>query len=85
MNYIDGLFYNVIGSERELNNIMKRASTKSDIVNYALTETFGNPASYIEEFSKRIEIGNFTVDDNKAKVIKFHNKKQFLEKNDYDY
>lgn len=49
---LDGLFYNVIGSERELNKVMKRGSTKSDIVNYALTETFGNPASYIEEFSK---------------------------------
>lgn len=62
---LDGLFYNVIASKRELNNIMKRGSTKSDIVNYALTETFGNPVSFIEEFSKRIEIGNLTLDDKK--------------------
>lgn len=82
---LDGLFYNVIGSERELNNIMKRGSTKSDIVNYALTETFGNPASYIEEFSKRIEIGNFMIDDKKANVIKFQPKNDSVEKDDYDY
>jgi uncharacterized coiled-coil protein SlyX len=82
---LDGLFYNIIGSERELNNIMKRGSTKSDIVNYALTETFGNPASYIEEFSKRIEIGNLTIDDKKAKVIKFQPKNEPVENDDYDY
>lgn len=82
---LDGLFYNVIASERELNNIMKRGSTKSDIVNYALTETFGNPASYIEEFSKRIEIGNLTIDDKKVNIIKFQPKNEPVENDDYDY
>lgn len=82
---LDGLFYNVIASERELNSIMKRGSTKSDIVNYALTETFGNPASYIEEFSKRIEIGNLTIDDKKVNIIKFQPKNEPVENDDYDY
>lgn len=82
---LDGLFYNIIGSERELNNIMKRGSTKSELVNYALTETFGNPTSYIEEFSKRIEIGNFTTEDKKANVVKFQPKNESVEKDDYDY
>lgn len=64
---------------------MKRGSTKSDIVNYALTETFGNPTAYIEEFSKRIEIGNLTIDDKKANIIKFQPKNETVDKDDYDY
>ena len=82
---LDGLFYNVIASKRELNNIMKRGSTKSDIVNYALTETFGNPAAYIEEFSKRGEIGNFTTDEKMDNIVKFRLKDETIEKDDYDY
>lgn len=64
---------------------MKRGSTKSDIVNYALTETFGNPTAYIEEFSKRIEIGNLTIDDKKANIIKIQPKNETVDKDDYDY
>ena len=82
---LDGFFYNIIGSERELNKVMKRGSTKSDIVNYALTETFGNPTSYIEEFSKRLEIEDFTIDDKKANVVKLQPKKESSEEDDYDY
>ncbi|MGM1712607.1 hypothetical protein, partial [Bacillus cereus group sp. BceL180] len=44
---LDGLFYTIIGSEKELDKVMERGSTKSDTVNYALSETFGNPATYI--------------------------------------
>lgn len=82
---LDGLFYNIIGSEKELNKVMKRGSTKSDIVNYALSETFGNPAAYIDEFSKRLEIGNFTIDDQTNNVVKFQPKSDVLEEDDYDY
>jgi len=66
---------------------MKRGSTKSDLVNYALTETFGNPTAYIEEFSKLIEIGNLTIDDKKTNIIKFQPKNEPVEEkdNDYDY
>lgn len=62
---------------------MKRGSTKSDIVNYALTETFGNPAAYIEEFSKRGEIGNFTTDEKMDNIVKFRLKDETIEKDDY--
>lgn len=48
---------------------MKRGGTKSDTVNYALSETFGNAATYIEKFSKRIEIGNLTIDDKKDNIV----------------
>lgn len=82
---LDGLFYNIIGSEKELNKVMKRGSTKSDIVNYALSETFGNPAAYIDEFSKRLEIGNFTIDDEANNVVKFQPNSDVLEEDDYDY
>lgn len=64
---------------------MKRGSTKSDTVNYALSETFGNPASYIEEFSKRIEIGSHMIDDELKNIVKFQRKNDGLEEDDYDY
>lgn len=82
---IDGLFYTIIGSEKELNKVMKRGSTKSDIVNYAFSETFGNPAVYIEEFSKRIEIANLTIDDKKDNIVRFKIQDDSLEEDDYDY
>ena len=82
---LDGLFYNIIGSERELGKVMKRGSTRSDVTNYALSETFGNPAAYIEEFSKRIETGNLATDDNTNNVVQFQSKYSTLEEDDYDY
>ncbi len=63
---------------------MKRGSTRSDIINYALTETFGSPAAYIEEFSKRIEIGIHTLDEMKDNVVKFQPNNKNLD-DDYDY
>jgi len=82
---LDGLFYTIIGSEKDLDRVMKRGSTKSDIVNYALSETFGNPTAYIEEFSKRVELGKLTIEDEKDNVVKFQPKNGILEKDDYDY
>ncbi|WP_250323782.1 hypothetical protein [Bacillus cereus] len=82
---LDGLFYTIIGSEKELDKVMKRGSTKSDTVNYALSETFGNPATYIEEFSKRIEIGNLMINDKKDNVVNFKTQNDSLEEDDYDY
>lgn len=81
---LDGLFYTVIGTEKELSKVMKRGSTKSDVVNHALTKTFSNPASYIEEFSKRTEIGS-KKDDKLNNVIKLQSKNETLEEDDYDY
>ncbi|MEK4601258.1 hypothetical protein MHI17_09435 [Bacillus sp. FSL L8-0098] len=82
---LDGLFYTIIGSEKELDKVMKRGSTKSDTVNYALSETFGNPEVYIKEFSKRIEIVNLTIDDKKDNIVKFKTQADSLEEDDYDY
>lgn len=83
---LDGLFYTVIGSEKELVSIMNRGKTRSDIVNYALTETFGTPSAYIEDFGKRIEIGNLTTDNKKDNVVKFQPKEEEMpNKDDYDY
>ncbi|HDR4442762.1 TPA: hypothetical protein QCQ07_001130 [Bacillus cereus] len=82
---LDGLFYTIIGSEKELDKVMERGSTKSDTVNYALSETFGNPATYIEEFSKRIEIGNLMINDKEDNVVKFKTQNDSLEEDDYDY
>jgi hypothetical protein len=82
---LDGLFYNIIGSEKELEGVMKRGSTKSDTLNYALTETFGNPAAYIDEFSKRIEIGILTTDNQKENVVRFKPKNESSKEDDYDY
>ena len=64
---------------------MKKGSTKSDIVNYTLTETFRNPVAYIEEFSKRIEIGNIKIDDKINNIVRFQPKNDTLEEDDYDY
>lgn len=82
---LDGLFYTIIGSEKELDKVMKRGGTSSETVNYALTETFGNPAAYIEEFSKRIEIDILTINEKKDNVVNFQPKNQSLEEDDYDY
>ncbi|MFJ8070707.1 hypothetical protein ACIQZD_17385 [Peribacillus sp. NPDC096447] len=83
---LDGLFYTVIGSEKELVNVMNSGKTRSDIVNYALTETFGNPSAYIEDFGKRIEIGNLTTNNKKDNVVKFQPKEEEMaNKDDYDY
>ena len=82
---LDGLFYNIIGSERELVKVIKRGSTRSDVTNYALSETFGNPAAYIEEFSKRIETGNPAIDDKTNNIVQFQSKYSTLEEDDYDY
>ena len=82
---LDGLFYTIIGSEKELGKVMKRGSTRSNAVNHALTETFGNPAAYIDEFSKRIEIGILIAEDKKDNVVQFQPKNDNLEEDDYDY
>ena len=49
------------------------------------SKTFGNPAAYIEEFNKRVEIGNLTTDEKKDNVVKFLPKNEALEEDDYDY
>jgi hypothetical protein len=54
-------------------------------VNYVLTETCRNPAAYIEEFSKRIEIGNIKIDDKINNIVRFQPKNDTLEEDDYDY
>ncbi|KUF28629.1 hypothetical protein [Lysinibacillus sp. F5] len=82
---LDGLFYTFIGSEKELDKVMKRGGTSSETVNYALTETFGNPAAYIEEFRKRIEIDILTINEKKDNVVNFQPKNHSLEEDDYDY
>lgn len=82
---LDGLFYTIIGSEKELDKVMKRGGTSSETVNYALTETFGNPAAYIEEFSKRTEIDILTINEKKDNVVNFQPKNHSLEEDEYDY
>lgn len=82
---LDNLFYNIIGSKSNLSNVMMRGNTNSDAVNYALTETFGNPTAYIDEFSKRIIIGDFSLDDKNANIIPFKPKNKSVDKDDYDY
>ena len=64
---------------------MRRGGTSSETVNYALTETFGNPAAYIEEFSKRIEKDILTINEKKDNVVNFQPKNHSLEEDDYDY
>lgn len=64
---------------------MKRGSTGSEAINHALTETFGNPTAYIEEFSKRVELGILTTEDKKDNIVKFQSKNKKLEEDDYDY
>jgi len=82
---LDGLFFTIIGSEKELDKVMKRGRTSSETVNYALTETFRNPAAYIEEFSKRIKIDILTINEKKDNVVNFQPKNHSLEEDDYDY
>lgn len=82
---LDGLFYTIIGSEKDLDKVMKKGITKSDTVNYALTETFGNPAAYIEIFSKRLELDDFTPDEKMDNILKFRLEDETIEKDDYDY
>ncbi|UJL47753.1 hypothetical protein KFZ58_07825 [Virgibacillus sp. NKC19-16] len=54
-------------------------------MNYALTETFRDPACYIEEFAKSIKIGELTIDDKKDNIVKFQAKSETLKEEDYDY
>src|SRR5699024_11288072 len=45
---LDGLFYNIIGSERELGKVMKNGRSRNVVTNYSLSETFGKTAYTIE-------------------------------------
>jgi len=86
LDLIDGLFYTILGSERELKKVIKDGSTNLDAVNCALSNTFINPESYIEEFSKRIILKDLSIDDKIDNVIDFN---PTIEENnkhdDYDY
>ena len=64
---------------------MKGNDVRSETLNYALSETFGNPAAYIEEYEKRINESPSLLKTTKSNVVNFEIKNQATEEDDYDY
>ncbi|MBY0077633.1 MULTISPECIES: hypothetical protein [Priestia] len=82
---LDSLFYNIIVDNKNLEEIMKGNDVRSEMLNCALSETFGNPAAYIEEYKKRIFESPSLLETTKNNVVNFEIKNQAFEEDDYDY
>lgn len=81
---LDGFFYMLLGSEKELKKVINTGETKCEEINYALTETFGNPIMYIEKLSQNIDISNPKEDRDNIIQLKSKNSVN-IQKDDYDW
>ncbi|KXI82127.1 hypothetical protein ACS52_03915 [Bacillus cereus] len=81
---LDGFFYMLLGSEKELKKVINTGETKCEEINYALTETFGNPIMYIEKLSQNIDMSNPKEDRDNIIQLKSKNSVN-IQKNDYDW
>lgn len=75
---IDGLFYTHVGSARELKRIMQLGETTSQSLNCSLTETFGSPTAYLEEFRDRANINYESTNKEKNNLIQIQRKNNTL-------
>ncbi|WP_245210688.1 hypothetical protein [Priestia aryabhattai] len=83
---LDSLFYNIIADEKNLENIMGTHDEGSRILNYALTETFGNPAAYIEAYRERRDKCATLLNNKKANIVNLKLENNLIEEDeDYDY
>ncbi|MDA1501595.1 hypothetical protein PDJ82_08300 [Bacillus cereus group sp. TH43LC] len=81
---LDGFFYMLLGSEKELKKVINTGETKCEEINYALTETFGNPIMYIEKLSQNIDMSNPKEDRDNIIQLKSKNSVN-IQKDDYDW
>ncbi|WP_257132049.1 hypothetical protein [Bacillus wiedmannii] len=81
---LDGFFYMLIGSEKELKKVINTGETQCEAINYALTETFGNPIMYIEKFSQNVDMSN--PGEDRDNIIQLKSEKSInIQKDDYDW
>ncbi|MGG0456769.1 hypothetical protein [Bacillus mycoides] len=81
---LDGFFYMLVGSEKELKKVINTGETKCEAINYALTETFGNPIMYIEKLSQNVDMSNPKED--RDNIIQLKSEKSVnIQKDDYDW
>ncbi|WP_255253897.1 hypothetical protein [Bacillus toyonensis] len=81
---LDGFFYMLLGSEKELKKVINTGETKCEEINYALTETFGNPIMYIEKLSQNVDMSNPKEDRDNIIQLKSKNSVN-IQKDDYDW
>ncbi|PFG81520.1 hypothetical protein DL97_1116 [Bacillus sp. YF23] len=81
---LDGFFYMLVGSEKELQKVINTGKTKCEEINYALTETFGNPIMYIEKISQNVDMSNPKEDRDNIIQLKSENSIN-IQKDDYDW
>ncbi|MED0962374.1 hypothetical protein [Bacillus paramycoides] len=81
---LDGFFYMLVGSEKELKKVIHTGEIKCEEINYALTETFGNPIMYIEKFSQNVDMSNPKEDRDNIIQLKSENSIN-IQKDDYDW
>ncbi|MGA4497887.1 hypothetical protein ACPC0Q_19445 [Bacillus bombysepticus] len=81
---LDGFFYMLVGSEKELQKVINTGKTKCEEINYALTETFGNPIMYIEKISQNVDMSNPKEDRDNIIQLKSGNSIN-IQKDDYDW
>ncbi|GAB1773217.1 hypothetical protein [Priestia megaterium] len=82
---LDSFFYNIIVDGKNLEEIMKGNDLRSETLNCALSETFGNPSAYVEEYKKRIHESASLLKVKKDNIVNFKIKNQEMEEDDYDY
>ncbi|MRB34650.1 hypothetical protein GH861_15895 [Bacillus thuringiensis] len=81
---LDGFFFMLVGSEKELKKVINTGETQCEAINYALTETFGNPIMYIEKFSQNVDMSN--PKENRDNIIQLKSENSInIQKDDYDW
>ncbi|MDF2084659.1 hypothetical protein [Bacillus pseudomycoides] len=81
---LDGFFYMLVGSEKELKKVINTGETQFEEINYALTETFGNPIMYIEKISQNVDMSNQKEGRDNIIQLKSENSMN-IQKDDYDW
>ncbi|MGI0533770.1 hypothetical protein KFD70_15515 [Bacillus pfraonensis] len=81
---LDGFFYMLVGSEKELKKVINTGETQFEEINYALTETFGNPIMYIEKISQHVDMSN--QKEGRDNIIQLKSENSInIQKDDYDW
>lgn len=64
--------------------VIHTGEAKREKINYALTETFGNPIMYVEKFSQNVDMNN--PKEERADIIQLKSENSInIQKDDFDW